>query len=58
MKDTYFFKQHHRYTAAFSLADLGTQFFKQSVNVAPLDVGARWSGENKFERALVFSLHL
>ena len=58
MKDTHFAKQHNSHTAAFSLTDLCTQLFKQTFNVAPLDVGTGGSGKNELKRALVFSLHL
>jgi hypothetical protein len=47
MKDTDLTKQHNSYTAAFSLTYLCTQLIKQTFNVAPLNVGTCWSGEDE-----------
>lgn len=46
VKDTRFAKQHNSHMAAFSLTDRCTQLLKQAFNVAPLNVGACWSGED------------
>jgi len=57
MKHSNFFKQNYGYPTTFSLADFGTQFYKQRFDIAPLNVPTRGSGEDQFESALVLPLH-
>jgi hypothetical protein len=37
--------------------NFGTKFNEQSLNITPLDIGARWPGKNQVNNALVFPLH-
>lgn len=57
MKHPHFLEQNHGYTTALSLADFGTQFYKQRFNIAPLDVCAYRAGKDQFKSSLVLALH-
>ena len=57
MKDTHLAEQDHSHPAAFSFGDLRSKFSEQGINIAPLDVGARWMREDRGKGALLLSLH-
>ena len=57
MKDPNFFKQDNGDATPLSFRDFGAKFDEQSLYIAPLDVSARGSSKNQFERALVPTLH-
>ena len=44
-------------SATFSFEDLCAKLPEQGFDVPPLNVGARWMGEQKCERALMLPLH-
>lgn len=58
MKDTHLAKQDHRHSASLALGDLSTKLTKKSLDVLPLDVGARRVGENRREGAYLLPLHM
>jgi hypothetical protein len=57
MEHSHFFEQDYSYTATFTLADFGAQFYEQRLDVAPLNVPTGWAGEDQFESALVLPFH-
>jgi hypothetical protein len=56
VEHSHFFEQNHGYTTALALADFGAQFYKQRLNIAPLDVSAYRAGEDQFKSSLVLAL--
>lgn len=57
MKDANLAEQYYCDSTTFTLGNLRPKFDKQCLNVAPLDIGARWTGKNEFKRTLGRSLH-
>jgi hypothetical protein len=49
-------KQKYRDPTSSSLLNFSTKFNEQSLNIMPLDIGARWPGKNQVNSSLVFPL--
>ena len=57
MKDSHFAEEHHRDSASFTFADVGSELSKQAFDVSPSDVPARGSNEDRFQSFLVLLPH-
>jgi hypothetical protein len=57
VENTHLPKQKYRDPTSSSLLNFGTKFNEQSLNITPLDIGARWPSKNQVNNALVFALH-
>ena len=58
MKDAHLAKQDHGHSASLALDDLSPKVTKESLDVLPLDVGARRVGENRCECARLLPFHV
>lgn len=58
VKNAYLPKQKYRDPTSCAFFNFSTKVNKQGLNITPLDIGTRRSGENQINNALVLPLHV
>ena len=57
MKDPHLIEQDYGNTTSFAFTQFGTEFFKEALNVPPLNVGADGMSKDRLKSSLMLALH-